>query len=84
MTTISVFYLAPLCVEFLPSGLGLIPVFAAISSVLVGDLLVYRAKAGPGWKGLFLLLGANIQSVFIYNLFAGMQHMNFFRPGWTA
>jgi hypothetical protein len=76
-------FLAPLFFEFLPVS-GVIWAFAGIGSVLVACCFVYRARIELWWKFVGLLLGAYIQAVFIYNLFAALQRMNFFLPGWIS
>lgn len=62
----------PLC-----SWLGII-------MVICGEAFVFQIrKIGPV-DVLFLLTGAYIQAVHLYNLFLGGQMMYFFRTGWTA
>lgn len=65
----------------LSSAVCLVLVFLPI---LVGCCYVYRMKLPLYAKLGYLMVGAYIGSVHIYNMWIPAQHMEFFGGGWTA
>ncbi len=59
--------------------------FVGIALTLLGLSVMFNsAQKIRVPEALLLMVGAYMQSVFIYNLFRGEQMMFFFKPGWTV
>jgi len=59
-------------------------ILADFLPLLLGATLVHRMRVSLAAKLAYLLTGAYIGSVYLYNAYYPAQHMNFFGGGWTA
>lgn len=88
----SALFILPVCldtiVHWLPEKILPLPVavwlLAAFLPLFIGASLIYRMRLSPVVKFAYLVAGAYIQSVYMYNGLNGGQHMGFFGGGWIT
>ena len=75
-------------VHLLPEKILPLPVavwlLVAFLPLFIGASFIYRMRLSPILKFAYLVTGAYIQSVYMYNGLNVGQYMGFFRGGWIT